>query len=76
MAKRKKKSKGFKMVELFHCLFGDSKTFLLSLLGDKAVRYKKVDNEKVSGVKGEYCPKQSGCCWDYLKTQKEETHVA
>ena len=73
MAKRKKKkSKGFKMVELFHCLFADSKTFLLSLLGEKAVSYKKINNEKVSGVTGEYCPKLPGCCWDYLREDKQK----
>ena len=32
-------------------------------------------NAKSSTIKGEYCPKITGCCWDYTqkkKTQKEE----
>ena len=31
-------------------------------------------NAKSSTIKGEYCPKITGCCWDYTqkKKQKEE----
>ena len=32
-------------------------------------------NAKSSTIKGEYCPKITGCCWDYTqkkKTQKQE----
>ena len=32
-------------------------------------------NAKSSTIKGEYCPKVTGCCWDYTqkkKIQKEE----
>lgn len=32
-------------------------------------------NAKSSTIKGEYCPKVTGCCWDYTqkkKTQKQE----
>ncbi len=52
---RKKKNKGFKVFEL---------------LGE--LKYSKEVHEKApkgSAADGEYCPKQSGCCWDYLKQE-------
>lgn len=80
MAKRKKKAKGFKVSDSFVCYNKDNKLFLLSLTAhnslEKCVKITQTPSEKCE--KGEYCPKVTGCCWDYTqkKKQKEEDKSA
>ncbi len=81
MAKRKKKAKGFKVSDSFVCYNKDNKLFLLSLAHnslEKCVKITQTPSEKCE-EKGEYCPKVTGCCWDYTqqkKKQKEEDKSA
>lgn len=89
MAQRRKKFKGFKVADSFVCMNGDDRVFLLSFSArnsvekcakttqnslKKCVKSSKTPSEKCD-FKGEYCPKITGCCWDYTqkkKTQKQE----
>lgn len=89
MAQRRKKFKGFKVADSFVCMNGDDRVLLLSLSArnsvekcakttqnslKKCVKSSKTPSEK-RDFKGEYCPKITGCCWDYTqkkKTQKQE----
>ena len=84
MAKRKKKAKGFKVSDSFVCYNKDDKLFLLSLAHnslekcvkttqtplEKCVMDKNTETAKLSN--GEYCPKVTGCCWDYTKKKTTE----
>ena len=79
MAKRKKKAKGFKVSDSFVCYNKDNKLFLLSLAHnslEKCAKTTQTPSEKCEV--GEYCPKVTGCCWDYTqrKKQKEEDKSA
>lgn len=80
MARKKKKAKGFKVSDSFVCYNKDNKLFLLSLAAhnslEKCVKTTQTPSEKCE--KGEYCPKVTGCCWDYTqkKKQKEEDKSA
>ena len=77
MARKKKKFKGFKVAEKAHYCFNkdtDVKTVRQMLQCkkslEKCVKIAQTPPEKC--VSGEYCPKQSGCCWDYQKKQEEQ----
>lgn len=80
MARKKKKAKGFKVSDSFVCYNKDNKLFLLSLAAHnslkKCVKTTQTPLKKCEG--GEYCPKITGCCWDYTqkKKQKEEDKSA
>lgn len=85
--KKKKKFKGFKVVEVAHSFIGedDYLNFAMWLqIGDSAQKANKLLEKYAKSaqtppekcVKGEYCPKQSGCCWDYAKKKEEEKHAA
>jgi len=80
MARKKKKAKGFKVSDSFVCYNKDNKLFLLSLAAhnslEKCVKNTQTPSEKCET--GEYCPKVTGCCWDYTqkKKQKEEDKSA
>ena len=78
--KRKKKAKGFKVSDSFVCYNKYNKLFLLSLAAhnslEKCVKTTQTPLKKCED-KGEYCPKVTGCCWDYTKKkQKEEDKSA
>lgn len=80
MARKKKKAKGFKVSDSFVCYNKDNKLFLLSLAAhnslEKCVKITQTPLKKCEV--GEYCPKITGCCWDYTqkKKQKEEDKSA
>lgn len=80
MAKRKKKAKGFKVSDSFVCYNKDNKLFLLSLAAHNSLEkcVKITHNSPEKCEVGEYCPKVTGCCWDYTqkKKQKEEDKSA
>ena len=71
--KKKKKTKGFKLWEFFVCHNLDNKAFLLSLSSHNSLeKYAKTAHNSLEKYaekdsEGEYCPKISGCCWDYKK---------
>ena len=72
--KRKKKAKGFKVSDSFVCYNKDNKLFLLSLVThnflEKCAKTTQIPSEKCE--KGEYCPKVTGCCWDFTKKKTTE----
>jgi len=92
MAQRRKKFKGFKVVEIAYYSFdGESDEKIIRQMYQcknsvekcakttqnspkKCVKSPKSPSEKCD-FKGEYCPKVTGCCWDYTqkkKIQKQE----
>ena len=73
---RKKKAKGFKVVEVVHFAFLQerplkkyAKIALNSL--EKCEKSAKISSKNVIEG-GEYCPKITGCCWDHLKKQEDK----
>lgn len=77
--KKSKKFKGFKVAEKAHYFFGkdsDGKIIRQMYQCKKSLeKCEKITKIPSKNVIGEYCPKQSGCCWDYAKKKEEEKHA-
>ena len=77
-AKRKKKTnKGFKFTDL---VYSFSSNFIIKKC-ENAGKYSFKKSDKPAktppeNIVGEYCPKETGCCWDYMKKKEGKENVA
>ena len=75
--KKKKRNRGFKVLFSAHFSFhgnadGNTKVQIFKHILCPKKADKNVKSPLENMIVGEYCPKQSGCCWDYQKKQEEQ----
>ena len=71
---RKKKAKGFKVVEVVHFAFLQDRPLkkYAKIALNSLEKCEKITKYPSKNVMGEYCPKITGCCWDHQKKQEDK----